>query len=392
MDSRFTQRFLLLPAFLLFCSFASSLAVHAQGASRPDVSEEALAAIEAAIGEVQAEIASRTSERAGVYKALQEIETSLTALGRQIADLTGEVGRNVSELARLRQQSAALEASKRSQQALIGQYLRGAWQTGREEYFKLLLNQENPALASRTLRYYRYFNDARRDKIDTYNATLAELAELESSIAATTSALEDQRRSLTRSQADLQARAGERQALLDTLDATLSGSSRRLEALEAERVEMELLVEELRRSIANLALGTSQQPFASLKGNLPWPVDGGLRNRWGTRIGLGDLNWQGVTIAAGAGDQVRAIHHGRVVYADWFSSSGLLLIIDHGDGYMSLYAHNRELYRDVGEWVNSGEVIAAVGNTGGQEDYGLYFEIRHNGDSENPSAWCVARN
>jgi septal ring factor EnvC (AmiA/AmiB activator) len=99
-----------------------------------------------------------------------------------------------------------------------------------------------------------------------------------------------------------------------------------------------------------------------------------------------------VTIAAGNGTDVRAIHHGRVVFSNWFSSSGLLLIIDHGDGYMSLYAHNQALFRDVGEWVNSGEIIAAVGNTGGQGEPGLYFEIRHNGSSENPSAWCVARN
>jgi septal ring factor EnvC (AmiA/AmiB activator) len=107
---------------------------------------------------------------------------------------------------------------------------------------------------------------------------------------------------------------------------------------------------------------------------------------------LGDLTWEGVTIAGKAGADVQAVHHGRVVFSDWFSTSGLLLIIDHGDGYMSLYAHNQDLYKTVGEWVAAGEVIAAVGNTGGNRDYGLYFEIRYNGKAENPSLWCSARN
>jgi septal ring factor EnvC (AmiA/AmiB activator) len=151
---------------------------------------------------------------------------------------------------------------------------------------------------------------------------------------------------------------------------------------------MELLLEELRLSIANISLGSDQQDFATMKGLLPWPVAGRLSNNWGSSYGLGDLNWEGVTVDAREGSEVRAIHHGRVVFSDWFSSSGLLLIIDHGDGYMSLYAQNQALFKEVGEWVNSGETIATVGNTGGKEEYGLYFEIRHNGESEDPSAWC----
>ncbi len=184
----------------------------------------------------------------------------------------------------------------------------------------------------------------------------------------------------------------ERQKLLHELDTMLTSSSRKLEALESKKVEMELLVEELRRSIANLRLGDQEQPFASMKGKLPRPVEGQFKNRWGSSYGLGDLNWEGVTIEAGAGNEIRAIHRGRVVFSDWFSSSGLLLIIDHGDGYMSLYAHNQELYKEVGEWVVGGDIIATVGNTGGEASYGLYFEIRHNGDSVNPSTWFQARN
>ncbi len=123
-----------------------------------------------------------------------------------------------------------------------------------------------------------------------------------------------------------------------------------------------------------------------------WPLDGSIVQKFGSRHTLGDLTWEGVTISGNAGADIKAVHHGRVVFADWFSTSGLLLIIDHGDGYMSLYAHNQDLFKTVGEWVAAGEVIAAVGNTGGNRDYGLYFEIRHNGKAENPTLWFMARN
>src|SRR5690606_140784 len=146
------------------------------------------------------------------------------------------------------------------------------------------------------------------------------------------------------------------------------------------------------RSLRNLGLGNQQQPFAELKGQLPWPAQGSLMNSFGSRQSQGDLTWQGGNIRVEAGAQVRAIHHGRVVFADWFGRSGLLLIIDHGDGYMSLYAQNEQLLHGVGDWVGSGEVIATAGNTGGQSETSLYFEIRHQGRSQDPVAWCMARN
>ncbi len=124
---------------------------------------------------------------------------------------------------------------------------------------------------------------------------------------------------------------------------------------------------------------------------MPWPLEGPHLNRFGERHSLGDLTWEGVTIGASAGENVRAIHQGRVIFADWFTTSGLLLIIDHGDGYMSLYAHNQELYKTVGEWVAAGDVVAAAGNTGGQREPSLYFEIRRNGRAENPVNWCIPR-
>jgi len=374
------------------CLVAVMLLVPVTGWSQQEVSEEALAAINTAIAEVQNEISRRNTERASVYQTLQDNERTLADLNARIDTLQSSIADNENRLSRLEQQSDELESQKAAQQTLIKQYVRSAYQTGRQEYFKLLLNQENPAQVSRTLGYYQYFSAARTRSVNEYNETLDNIQEVEQRITATTQELGEQQLSLREQRTSLERSLTERQTLLDELDVMLSTSAQKLEALEAERQEMELLIEELRRSITNLSLGDQQQPFASLKGNLNWPVDGRLSNLWGSSYGLGDLSWEGVTISADAGSDVRAVHHGRVVFSDWFSSSGLLLIIDHGDGYMSLYAHNQALFKDVGEWVNSGETIASVGNTGGQDEFGLYFEIRHNGSSENPSAWCIARN
>jgi septal ring factor EnvC (AmiA/AmiB activator) len=154
---------------------------------------------------------------------------------------------------------------------------------------------------------------------------------------------------------------------------------------------VEALLEELRNSIAELDAGGADTPFAERKGMLPWPTDGKVLYRFGSKHELGDLTRDGITLAAAAGTRVQAVHHGRVVFSDWLGNSGQLLIIDHGDGFMTLYAHNQELLKTEGDWVAAGETIATVGNTGGQRDSALYFEIRRNGKAENPVNWCIAR-
>jgi septal ring factor EnvC (AmiA/AmiB activator) len=365
-----------------------SLPIHAQVETNQDVSEEALNSIIEAIDLVKDELSERNTERTSVYEEIQTTEQALAGIVTQISQSESAILENETQLAELQSEQSSLLSQKSSQQELINQYLRSAYQTGKQEYFKLLLNQESPSQSSRSLRYYQYFNDARRGKIEEFNNLLVDLHTVEENIFVASASLAGERGRLGDQQSSLQISISNRQDLLDDLDVLLVNNSSKLEELETQRSDMELLLEELHRSIANISLGNDQQNFSALKGRLPWPVEGSLRNNWGGPYGLGDLAWEGVNIDAREGSDVRAIHHGRVVFSDWFSSSGLLLIIDHGDGYMSLYAQNKALFKEVGEWVNSGETIASVGNTGGQEEFGLYFEIRHNGESENPSAWC----
>ncbi len=376
------------PALVLLAVLAASFSI----AQDDEPSQAALAALVDSIREIQVNILSRRSQRESVFSQLQESEQRLAELNNDKNRLELSVQDNEEQMSALENERRNLQRLKSGQQQLLGQYIRSSYKYGRQEYFKFLLSQENPSLASRNLRYYSYFYEARSKKVEEYTNTLKALQSIEVEINAANTELQNQKNRLENQSRDLNDKVNERKTLLNQIDILLTSSARRLEALEADRIEMERLIEELQLSIANLSLEGQQHTFQNLKGSLIWPVKGAVINSWGSNYGLGDLSWQGITISAENGSDVRAVHHGRVVFADWFSSSGLLLIIDHGGGYMSLYAHNKALFRDVGEWVNSGDIIASVGNTGGQQEYGLYFEIRYNGESENPSGWLMARN
>lgn len=344
--------------------------------------------INAAIAAAEKQLAASREKRGAVAAEIEASEQAILDTARALSTVRADLAERQKALAELRDTQQQLAEDSAAQQRMIANYARSAWMSGNEEYLKLLLNQDDPQRSARVLRYYRYFSEARADKLATFRKTQAELARVEIDIESATATLAAQQDELEVQQRQFAAQQQKRQALLARLDAGLAKGNAALEQLEMDKIEIELLLQELQSSIAEIASVPDQEPFASRKGQLNWPLDGPHINRFGTRHTLGDLTWEGVTIGAQAGADIRAIHHGRVVFADWFTTSGLLLIIDHGDGFMSLYAHNQELYRTVGEWVAAGDVIAAAGNTGGQREAGLYFEIRRNGRAENPASWC----
>lgn len=347
--------------------------------------------INAAIDRVEQELAGSRSERSTLASEVEASEKAILGNKREIDRVRAQLVQQQGTLDTLRARQQQLADQSEAQRARIAVYARSAWMSGNEEYLKLLLNQEDPRQSARMLRYYRYFSAARADKLATFNQMLAELAVVASDIEAGAMALQQQQQTLALQQEELTASQQQRQSLLARLDADLAARDAELQQLEMDKVEIELLLQELQNSLSDASTDEEQEPFAERKGQLNWPVDGPHINTFGSRHSLGDLTWEGITIGAAAGADIRAIHHGRVVFADWFTTSGLLLIIDHGDGYMSLYAHNQELYKAVGEWVAAGDVVAAAGNTGGQREASLYFEIRRNGRAENPANWCTPR-
>ena len=397
----------------------------------PAVADERAAArqqIEAArqdIAELQKLLKQIEQEKSGVQKQLQTTESEMGQLEKQVDSLQQEIDRSEAELERLNEEKTTLEGARLEQQRLIGLQARAAYQNGRQEYLKLLLNQQNPEKFSRTLTYYDYLNKARLEQLDSFNETLRQLANVEADIEAQQNLLAEKKDGLLERRNQLAEVRKERQQTLAKLNSDLSTRERKLQARRQEQAQFERVLKTIEETLARqareaeearqrelLAERQRQQqrqagsaapsgpmvssagssfggPFAQAKGKLPWPVDGRLVARYGTpRGGDARTKWDGVLIGASAGTQVRAVHGGRVVFADWLRGAGLLVLLDHGNGYLSLYGHNQSLLRDAGEIVKAGDPIATVGTSGGQETAALYFAIRQQGRPSDPAQWC----
>ena len=261
-----------------------------------------------------------------------------------------------------------------------------SYMTGQQELFKLLFSQEDPADLGRMLVFYDYLNRARGERIGRVGAELDRLAELEAAAREVQRELERLSGARASELERLSGARSERRRVVDGLETAISQSGSEIERLRREEQRLDDLVTELSELLAGFPVDT-EAPFGELKGKLRWPIDGRIAQDYGQLREGGPLRWNGVLLEAEAGSTVRAVYHGRVAFADWLPGLGLLLIIDHGDGYMSLYGHNEALLSEPGDWVSPGEAIAQVGDTGGQSAPSLYFEIRRNGEPQNPHAW-----
>ena len=340
------------------------------------------------IKEINAEISRDNKRKSKLQEQLRQAEVELGELQRDIAANQRAIAASEAELDDLQAQREELEQARNAQQARIALELKTAWQMGQQGQVKVLLNQEDPHTVARAMAYYQYFFRARNDLVGQYRETLEDLRVLEERIAGTLDQLAAQQAELEQQQAQLVTAQAAREATVASLSTSIESKAEKLKQLEQDRKELEKLLEAIARAVADLEVPEHYQPFKAARGKMPWPLAAKRVNNFGRARNEGKMRWQGVTIPAREGSKVNAIHHGRVVYADWLRGSGLLLIIDHGDGYMSLYAHNQSLLREVGEWVKAGTPISTVGNSGGQEQAALYFEIRHQGKPVNPASWC----
>ena len=334
------------------------------------------------------EISSDNARKNALQQQLREAELELGKLRNDMTAVELAIAASEKELAALQQQRPELEEARAAQQARIALELKAAWQLGQQSQVKVLLNQEDPHTVARAMAYYRYFFQARNELVANYRETLRKLRELEQRIADSLDQLAAQQHTLEQQQAQLATTRASREQAVAELNASISSKAGQLKQMERDRKELEALIAAIEKAVGELELPDDYQPFKTAQGKMSWPLDGKRTNNFGRPRNEGKMRWQGVTIPAKEGTSVKAIHHGRVVYADWLRGSGLLMIIDHGDGYMSLYAHNQSLLREVGEWVTAGTPVSTVGNSGGQEQSALYFEIRHNGKPTNPANWC----
>lgn len=396
------------------------------------------------IAELKKKLGALQEEKSGVQKDLRSTETDIGKLEKQVEELQKELKKTEGELERLDTEKKTLQSARTEQQRLIAIQARSAYQNnGREEYLKLLLNQQNPEKFARTLTYYDYLSKARLEQLRSFNETLRQLANVEKDIAQQQAQLLVQQGTLDTQRQDLEKTRAERQEILARLNSNLKTNDQKLAAREQEQAELGKVLKTIEETLARQAREAEEarqralaeqeaekkrqreaalaaressrntqddEPkkplrtpgplvssdgavyggaFSAARGKLPWPVNGRLLARFGESRGDdARAKWDGVMISASAGSQVHAVHGGRVVFADWLRGAGLLVILDHGNGYLSLYGHNQTLLKGAGDIVKAGEAISTVGNSGGQSTPALYFAIRQQGQPTDPTQWC----
>ena len=333
---------------------------------------------------IQAEAERRDSLAASVRKADMEVQSARQRLStvreqRQAAQ---------ARLKDLEQERAATRAKIDAEREALSGQLRVAYMNGQQEQLKLMLNQQDPSRLGRLMVWYAYFGRARADQLTAINEHLAHLELLSEKIAAEAAQLEQLEKQQSQQVNALASARDQRKTTLAEVQSRIRSRNDELAKARREAQALEKLVEQLRRAIQEFPdLGDS--PFAKVRGKLPWPVKGPLLAKFGQLRSGGPLKWHGIVIGTERGAQVRAPYPGRVVYADWLPGLGLLLVLDHGGGFMSLYGHNEQLYRRVGDRVSPGDLLSAVGDASGFGKPGLYLEIRKGRDPLDPLLWLT---
>jgi septal ring factor EnvC (AmiA/AmiB activator) len=358
----------------------------AQGDARKEA--DRLEDVREQIQQVQTGIAAARDEAEALQQELQQAEAAAAALRAQLDDVERDAAAREGRLTDLNRQAQEQQELLSRESRQLGRQIRLAYMAGREDYLKLLLNQEDPALVGRMLAYHDYFNHARLRKIQSITGAMDELARVQVEIQDETARLDGLRQQQLVKLGEMDRYRQSRREIIVRIHAHISDQDRDLQRLRRNERELAALLTRIDRRKPALKEFEDFTPFGDLRGKLSWPIDGRVVTPFGALRKGGRMQSQGVTLAAGAGVDVRAVSDGRVVFADWFRNLGLLLIIDHGSGYMSLYGHNEALLKKAGDLVSSGEIIGRAGDTGGVEETGLYFEIRRDGAPQDPNLWC----
>ncbi len=351
-----------------------------------DDTEQDLQQVRERIEALQREVGEAVENRAAAERSLRETEIAESRVRKKLGQLRARASAARARQDDLSSQMTRVSADLSAQKDLLARQMRLAWVTGREEWVRLVLSQQDPVEVGRRLVYYGYIT---RDRSDVIQAVLEKMRQLEQIIAA----LDREREQLKELEQAQQARLSQlesaraiRDQALALINAAIESRADEIERLQAQAKEKESLLARLSQQ-ATMFPSFEGLPFEKMKGRFTWPTRGKLFRNYGEPRADGQMRWNGVMMTADAGAEVHALYHGRVVYSDWLPGMGLLIVIEHGDGYISLYGHNQDLTREVGEWVGPEDVIAHVGDSGGQGVTGLYFEIRKDGKPINPNRW-----
>ena len=346
-----------------------------------------LKALQQDISQTKATLSGVQNERAELTVELRRAERNIGKLHVELRRINRQLDQNQREINQLAADQQRLQDNEQKQRKLLREHIQAVYAMGRQSRLKLILNEEDPAAISRTLVYYESLREARSEIITQYQATAAELAAIAPKLESSKQQLKLSRDELLQQRDALAKEQNHRQRTVDALNRDIANNKAKLAQLQRDQQQLQDVLDSLQSLIADMEIPSDFAPFATRKGSLNWPTKGRHLNKFGARRSS-EMKWQGITIAAKAGSDIKAIHPGRVVFADWLKGYGLLIILDHGNDYLSLYANNQSILKDLGDWVSAGEVIATVGNSGGRDTSSVYFEIRHAGNALNPSIWC----
>ena len=396
-------------------------------ANQVDRKQSELDALKQRLESLQQDFRKNEAQKKEAADDLRQSERAISTGMRQLRQLDSERQRTQNDLQTLAQQAATIEARIQQQQAHLAQALKGAYQRGQGDALKLILNGADPNQSARDLRYLAHLSRAQHVMIERMRQDLSKLAELQQAKAQKTSELSQLQAAREAEHQKLLVDKREREQVMNKLSSQIQQQRREISSLKRDERSLTQLVERLNRIMEQqaaraaarareaelqaqknkknekgetassrkaVAVNTdtpvafrSDKPFSGLKGLLRLPVAGELMNRFGAPREGGGVSWKGLFIRSPQGNAVKAIAAGQVVFSEWLRGFGNLVIVDHGEGYMSLYSNNESLYKQVGERVQPGDAIAAVGNSGGQSDTGLYFEMRHQSRPVNPLLW-----
>ena len=362
---------------------------NAQGDMAEEDLKTKIKLMETEIQEHELLLQSTREEYTKIEKDLQKSERSINELETEINTIKKKIESSEQRMAALVAKKKELQVRIESQESRLSTQLQAAYRLGKQETLKLILNQKNPNEISRRLAYFDYLNEARVEEIDRFLTTVDQFDTITEQISIQAFNLEKDQRYLYDEKLKLDQTKKQKSAILKSLNQYISNTDTELIKLQKDRGRIEKLLIELdKKKLSSQKISVA---FKSMKGKLFLPVDGKVTQKFGANRNIGKLQWRGLFIDAPEGEPIFAIHPGEIVFADWLRGFGLLLIINHGQGYMSLYAHNQKLYYQSGDHVLSGEQVASVGSTGGQTKSGLYFEIRIDGKPTDPQTWCQAK-
>lgn len=340
--------------------------------------------VQQAIAQQEFNISTANKSRVSLENQLKNDDLAIAKAAKSISKTDQQLKITNKKIASLSKEKKQLGADKIRQERLLAQQLRSAYTTGQHDYLKLVLNQDESEKIQRTISYYQYLNNARINEINKFQVTITQLMQVATQHQEQVAQLETLKVNQQQQRKNLSDNKNKRSRTLVALSTKLLSSKQQLAKLKTEEASLTAALQKL---TALIRAEVDLMGLSKLKRQLSWPVKGRILRKFGSRK-QGYLKWKGVLLGAPIGRQVQTIHNGTILFSDWLKGYGLLTVIDHGNGYMSLYAHNQTLLKSVGDRVETGEPIALVGQSGGQDQAGLYFEIRHQGKAVNPKLWC----